>query len=244
MKFLGLVAGFAALVAASSANATVAYDTIMGASSATASITITSGANKGPLAADFNVAYNQTLQSVTIGLVDKSTSCNTVAGANCLASDTGSIMVYLASSTNSSTLPGHTGTSVTNLIPLGSILDTSLQYTTGNVLSLATIPTNVTLTAGTYWIEIVSSSTSAKLGEIASSTTGTIGTAGLTNYTFTANSTNTDLLLGGNSTSGPIANNQFFTMTVNTPEPATLSIIGAGLLGLGMSRRRKAKKTA
>lgn len=248
MKYLGLVAGLAALVAAGSAHADTIYDTLSGQS---ANYSYAIGSHS-PVGASFNVAYTEALSSVTLGLTDKSGTCGTATvGAYC--TDSGSITVYLVQGSNG--MPASSGLTLTNAINLGTILDTSIAYggngsgPGSNPLTNITLSANVALTSGEWWIELVSTNTTAKWGLLTAATaTGTVGTP--TTGWYTAGLGGPDSIIGGVSSNsnmngnGPSPNDEYFMMTVNAPEPATLSIIGAGLFGLGMIRRRKAQKTA
>jgi hypothetical protein len=139
--------------------------------------------------------------------------------------DAGSVMVYLVPDSG-----GTEGIASTpdfaNQVLIGSILDTSLATGLGSVTlpGFLHIPTNNDV----YWIAVDLSNSSADLWYNADGPG--FGTA---NQLFSIDGTLVDLSLAN-----------AYEMTVDTPEPATIAILGGGLAGLGYFRRRRAANGA
>lgn len=252
MKVLGSLVGVAALLAAGSADATIVYNTITGQTVANSNLLTTSPGAHAPLGADFTAPYTETIDSVGLNLY--------VPGGSGFATDAGSVQVYLVPGTGSPSLPLASGLKLTNPVYLGTILDTSLQQGTGNsVANTITLNTNATIGAGTWWIELTTGSdpnnyfgtqnstpSVAKWGEIlAATSTGTIGVPTGGWYTSGSNYSGTGIIGGisNNSTSGsPSPNDEIFMMSIDVPEPTSLVLLSAGLIGLGFKRYRRPNK--
>jgi hypothetical protein len=255
MKVLGTVVGLAALLAAGSANASIVFDTLTGQSMANSNLLTTAAGFHAPLGTDFTASYSETINSVSVGLYEPNCGTSTT---HC--GDTGSVLVYLVQGTGSPSLPSSSGLKLANPIFLGSISDSSLVG--GNLLNDVTLTTNTTIGAGTWWIELTSASdpnnfdgtinptgSTAKWGEILATTAGTIGVPTGGWYTSGSNLANTGIIGGisNHSNSGaPSPNDEVFMASVSAtpaPEPTSLALFGAGLMGLGFQRYRRSNKT-
>jgi hypothetical protein len=242
--------GLMSLLTLGTANAApiIIYDTITGGQSSSdqGAVSLIPGAGTGPLSGSFGVAGPTQLQSVTLRIFD---AVNT---------DGGSVLVYLVPSDPVRNTPwtdpsgSLTSNTLQGSILLGTIADSSLptSLTGGCALLTAcntTINTNVLIpTAGMFWITLVNSSminnggdgrVSNAMWEFAGINAGGVGTTG-------------QFISRGNATGGLVADlslsqNPTFEMTitiettVTAPEPTTLGILGAGLVGLGLCRRRR-----
>jgi PEP-CTERM motif len=179
-----------------------------------------------PVAQEFTVPVPTFLGSLTFELADPTPS------------DGGSILVYLVPN-GTANLPSASGITLTGATLLGSILDSSLSSTPSEITISGD---NARVAAGTDWIALVSTST----------TTGAaweraIDTIGLD---VGNNASNTDAGLYNAHTLAPggttltSVNNNSLEMQIDAPEPASLALLGAGVMGLGFVRRRMSKKSA
>jgi hypothetical protein len=198
------------------------------------------------LAQQFFVSAPATLTSLDLRLTDSTPN------------DGGSILVYLVGD-NGSGFPSNTGTPshnvLTNSTLLGTILDSSLPSTTTAGCSFgagATINACNTVlevndfisTPGDYWIALVNGSDAANGGSglgsnavwwRAGDNLG-LNATGMNNAHVNASGILTE--------QNPLNIIQSFEMQVNTPEPGSLALLGAGMTGLGLIRRRLSKKSA
>jgi PEP-CTERM motif len=240
MKTIGITVGLAALLTAGSANAALVYDTITGQTPIAGYKPIVA-ANRGPLGDSFIASGPEVISSVTLTLKDQTNT------------DGGSVLVYLvpdAAGSGVPTLPSTSSlTKLSGTTLLGTIADSSLSATYANI----SLGTNVALTAGTYWIELVDASAAANGNGTTSATavqwaynldTSGLGVPG-SDFSSYANSGDNGLSSPALSNSGTFTGDPIvFQLQISTPEPASLALLGVGMMGLGFSRRRKAKKAS
>jgi hypothetical protein len=252
---VGLLTALAATPAIASPGV-VLYDTITGGQNPSdtdaVSLTPGNGLFAGPLGDSFGIGSDTLLKSVTVRAFDP---------GDPERDTTGSLLVYLVPTDPARIAPWTNGTATSNILTgatlLGTIADSLLPKTLAGCALTAcntTINTNpVSVTFGTYWIELVSSGMTGNGGNGSvsnaewestslglSGTTGGIGTLG--EYVSWQN------LVGGLSANNLVSapNNGSFelTLTGQIPEPTSLALLGAGLMGLGFGRRRRTQKPA
>jgi hypothetical protein len=248
MRHLYAAVGLVSCLAAASANAAPIYDTITGGQSPSdqGSTTLIPGSGAGPLSDSFAVGGPTQLQSVILRLFDATPN------------DGGSVLVYLAPKDPNRNAPatnpsGTTSNTLLGATLLGTILDSALPSSlTGLCLAVtacnSTVSTSFTIpSAGMWWITAVDSSLTNNGGNGITSNAqlefdgpgaGGLGTSGQ----FANHGNGTGGLSGGFA----LATNSAYELTVNavaTPEPATLAVMGAGLFGLGLTYRRRARKS-
>ena len=236
MKISGLAVGLAALLLAGSAQAAVIFDNITGVTMG-GTTNLRLGNNGTPFGDSFSVAGPALITSISLVLAD---STNT---------DGGFISVYLVS--DASGIPSSTGRVLNGKTPLGVITDSSLPtavVVSGGVVTpgaIQTLTTNLSVAAGRYWIELVNS------GDTDNGSNGSVSNAvwsGVNNgagvgttgefYSFTNNTNVT--ITSASDTTGPFQ----MIVTATLPEPASMAILGAGLAGLSLVRRRQRGKTS
>jgi hypothetical protein len=237
MKLLGVASGLMLVLAARSARAVPVYDTITGQTNVTGLVANTTSGH-GPLGDSFIAASTETITSVTLAMELKS-----AAGA-------GSELVYLVAngSAGAPTLPSYTAgvpVTLTNATLLGTIFDNNPLLSTTSYTNI-TLPSDLTIGAGSYWIEPVDGS-SANNGNGDTSISvdrwgydtdvNGLGVPTSGNIVSTASSPPGTLV--GDGTATPALTGEVFELQIQTPEPSSLAVLGAGLLCLGIGRRAR-----
>lgn len=238
MRMLYAAAGLSALLGAGSAKATVVYDTITGQTETNRLLLLTQQ-NHAPMGDAFSIASPTTITSVTVQLIDPIAITN--------VTDAGSVLAYLVPSV--ANLPSATGVTLTAPTYLGTILDTSLL---GNsVVNNETLSTSASVAAGNYWLVLTSGSDPNNFFRTVNSTQTTAGwaeeveTVAVANGAIGVPSSNySEYVNPANTAFVDASDGYVFSAQVSTPEPASLAVLGTGLMGLGLSRRRRAKKLA
>lgn len=260
MRTRGFAIGLLTALAATPAIASppvVLYDTLH--PSVTANSTFignpntppTSNNRGGPIAFEFDVTSATTLGAMQLQL-------------NTLAGDTGSTVdVYLVP--NSSGSPQNNGASgntfaFTGTTLLGSIADSLLPLAPNSKNQGSTFTLNLAsllpLSAGEYWIGLTDTNGAAggEAGFVFDNTSYTsgIGTSGQSDFFQAAvtsplcTTNNVICGIGGVPVTYTLAAGQNVyeaaLYSTNIPEPASLAVLGAGLAGIGMIRRRRASR--
>jgi hypothetical protein len=220
MKFRILAIGALAMLAASAANATVYFD----------NTTMTSAGVDGPLADATTILG----ASFTAGSANFSSIHLLLSASN--KNDGGSTTVYLVSDNGSGGvgtfgLPTienalHVFTGFSGAQNIGTILDSALSASL-SLVSLGVSPTVSTLDQE-YWLVLAPSAGSSFEWSFDGNGAGT----GVANQGFFNNGGGSDLTPSDNT-------NGAYQFAVETPEPASIGILGGGIAALGVFRRRR-----
>ncbi len=251
MKVLHLFFGVAIGLTPALARATTIYDSVNLTNTADfnsgSDVTYSSWdridpTSNGPNASQFAVGYSQILSSVSL-VLSASTPTDGGSLSVVLMSDNGGWPPISSVSDPYATYG--TLTTFTNYTVLGTIADSSLSQTS----SLVTIPTSVSLAAGTYWIGTMTSPLPTSSTDPATEVFGS-GQWWWTNpdasvpatYNFNSIGATAPFAAGGTSPYGAYELIVTSNTSVSAPEPTTLAIFSCGIAGLGFVRWRKARR--
>ena len=188
------------------------------------------GFTEQPLAASFFTSGSPSFSNITLELAATAPADNGSIGVYIVPDDgTGGGLGKAGSPTY--TPGGATFTAFTGAQQVGTILDSSLTSSPQAVtVKIAPNTPTVSTSDGEYWVGLVYSGSSSAQWYFNSDGSG-IGTANQADFNS-----------NGGLGSFPVTTGAY-EMAVETPEPASIAIVGGGLAGLGFFRRR-AQKTS
>jgi hypothetical protein len=184
----------------------------------------------GGIAQSFNVATSTTITRLQFGL----SSLGTGSGD--------SFMVYLLNDIGGTLTTSNSPLATPYPLPNGSVADFSTGILIGTFTDASLTPDlggphvvtldnlSIPVSAGEHWIGLAAPSTDYALWWYNFDDSG-VGTAGQNSFAFDPGVVTYMTYASADGA---------FQMLVETPEPATLAVVGAGLAALGLLRRRKA----
>ncbi len=222
---LAVAAG--ALLSSAAANANVVFDTIGAAAAGTPFSA--NGNSTAPtfLAESFYLASPGDFNAITLAL--------STANPN----DGGSISVFVTTDIGSGPEGVASQPDFGGLTQIGTILDSQLSA----VRSTVTLPWVANPFAiggvpfGEYWIVVTSNGDTGGADNPVTWYTIVAGTDGIGNVGQAS-------AVDGLSNGKPNLTFGAFELTVDAPEPASIALLGAGMAGIGLARRRRAAKKA